>query len=355
MKNDKSTREFRKQFNKYAKNADSILITAHNNPDPDAITSSLALYEILSKKYPKKMIRVAFSSDLSDKWGSFKDFNVIESGTDIAEKLTKFDLAVFLDGKWYYRFSAKPEEVGKNKITKVCIDHHKGESDKFDLFLIKPNSTSTSELIYRVFLEDEKKISKTLCEKILLGILNDTGFFRFVDHKKSYIFPIIERLVDEGNINIDLLNYDYEGYPLRMFEIIQELVKNTTVKKIDGWPNLLSSYVSRNFIEKGKYSEIEVDEAGAIYIAAFGRAIFNVPWAVMTYPTEDGNVYIRLRSKPKSVNARLVMEEMGIGGGHDDASGGLFVDSQKTLNVVSYLEKFFEWLSKNNPKKFLMG
>lgn len=351
MSNSKKLKEFRNKFFELSGKCSSILITTHLSPDPDAITSSLALYEILKRKYPKKNIRIVFSTEISEKWKTFSGSKKIESGTDISECLDEFDFLIFLDGKWYYRFSADSEKLQKSKVPKVCIDHHGGTADKFDLSLIDSKSTSTSELIFRIFLEDEKKIPKILCEKILLGILNDTGFFRFIDHQKSYIFPIVERLVNEGKINIDFLNYDYEGYPLRMFEIIQELVKNTKIVKIDGWPNLLSSYVTRDFIRKGKYTEVEVDESGAIYIAAFGRAIFNVPWALMAYPTEKGGVYIRLRSKPGSVNVRLLMQEIGIGGGHDNASGGIFKKEGKIdLDCSKCVEQVLSWLNSHNPK-----
>ena len=59
----------------------------------------------------------------------------------------------------------------------VCIDHHVSNDAFAELNYIRPEASSTSELVYTL-LEDEK-ISKACAEALYMGIAHDTGVFQY--------------------------------------------------------------------------------------------------------------------------------------------------------------------------------
>ena len=60
---------------------------------------------------------------------------------------------------------------------RFCIDHHVSNDAFAELNYIRPEASSTSELVYTL-LEDEK-ISKACAEALYMGIAHDTGVFQY--------------------------------------------------------------------------------------------------------------------------------------------------------------------------------
>jgi len=197
---------FRKKFLKLANKSDSFILSTHMGADDDAIASLLALDSFLKTKYPQKKTRMIISEAINDRWSYFQNFRKISYGRDLAEQVNTDDLVVLLDGNRYHRFSQYPDVLKGLKNPKVCVDHHGGAPDKFNLSLIDHQATSTSELLYRLFF-DGKKINQKTAETLMMGIIGDTGGFRYLDRTKSQIFRIAEALVTKGNIDIDSLRH----------------------------------------------------------------------------------------------------------------------------------------------------
>ena len=62
-----------------------------------------------------------------------------------------------------------------------CIDHHISNQSFAEENHIKPEASSTSELVYHLL--DEEKICVSTAEALYLGIVHDTG-----ENKMQYIF-----------------------------------------------------------------------------------------------------------------------------------------------------------------------
>ncbi|MEM8909096.1 MAG: DHH family phosphoesterase, partial [Bacteroidota bacterium] len=131
-----------------------IVITAHRNPDGDAIGSSLALYHFL-QKYGHH-IHVIFPSEFPDfvAWmpGSEK-IVIYDNDPEQTEALIKDAEMIFcLDFNSLSRIDKVGEIIARQKATLVMIDHHLDPDDFADYVLSDPKSSSTCELIY-VFME----------------------------------------------------------------------------------------------------------------------------------------------------------------------------------------------------------
>ncbi len=333
------------EFTNKVKAADTIVVSSHTSPDDDSISSLLGVYNHLvnNLKIDSQKIKIYYTGDRTDRWNYFENFEKINFVEDIADKLNDVDVLIVTDGSGWKRFSRK-ESVKKFKGYTICIDHHHTPEDKFDLHLVAKEFTSTSEIIYRLFYENQK-LTKRICETILLGILGDTGNFRYLKPSDSGVFTIAERLVREGDIDIQTMQSMYQQIDQNVYKVLIELMKNSKITEVSNWPKFINSYVTLDFIKKEKINDNEVSSGSSIF-TSYLTSIKGVAWGfVFTPKISDNSGRLSLRSLPNSVSVRIMMEQMGIGGGHDRASGGKIYtqDHKKALRQLT------DWMKINKP------
>jgi phosphoesterase RecJ-like protein len=334
---------FRESFFALVKNAENIIITSHYSPDDDSIGSVLSLYQILKNNYQNKNIRIIYTGVPVSRYSVIPYFEHIEWVSDVSEYVKHSDVWVFLDANQYGRFS-KQSDILEQVSVSICIDHHASLPDKFSLVLIDPTITSTSELIYRAF-DLENNITKDLAQSVLLGILGDTGNFSYVPPSQSGVFLIAKHLVETVGMPIDGFRARYGGIPKRIIPLLQELVKNTTYSNISGWPDGQYSFIDRDVLSMSQYSDEDISAASHIYMGQYLPRVEGYTWGFVITPRTDSTCRMSGRSLPGSVNVRDLHERLGIGGGHDRASGGYFVEIDPSVCIL----KVLEWMKENKP------
>lgn len=342
------TDQFGADFFKFTDTAKKICITAHISPDEDSMASLLATYRLLSDKYPSKEVKMIYGTERIPRYESFQNFNQIEFVNDIADCLDDFDLIICLDGSQHHRFTGQPEKLKNFQGKKICIDHHSSPVDEFDLSIIAPRISSTTEIIYLTFYKD-RDIDKSLAEIFLVGILGDTSNFTYLRSDQTETLMTAKKLIEAGQIEIAELQSRYRTILPRLLILIQEFLENTQFHQVKNWPDFQASFITREFAEKHDFTDKEIAEAGAIYIAAYVRAITGYPWGFIITPRVSGQANVSFRSLPGSVNVREMAERMGIGGGHDRAAGGTFKEKGKILDSKECLNKVLDWINKNEP------
>ncbi len=342
--------EFRSLFFALSDTAHSIVITSHFGPDDDSIASVLSLYFILNEKYPDAKIRIAYTGDGDDRWSYFENFSRIEFVTDIADILDGVDLLIGLDADIYSRFSKMPEKLLSASCKKIAIDHHGNPPDSFDLLFVDSSISSNAEIIYTLFFSDRAAIPPRIAETLLLGILGDTGNFRFINPKQVSAFSVVSRLVEEGSIDIAFMESKYSAYREAVFVAMQELMKNTSFVTVPGWPRFLYSYISRDYLEKSSLPDVDISAAKNIFIATYGTRLTGIGWAIVAVPNSSGEVSVSMRSLKDSINVRLLAQGMGIGGGHDRAAGARFKPAaSQPADSLPSIEKMMVWLKEHDP------
>lgn len=339
--------EFSTNFFELIEGAKNMVITAHESPDDDSIASVLSVYEIISTKYPKKNIRIVFSSEPEDRFNIFKNYEKIEFVPDLAEEIIDTNLLIMLDGSQFSRFSKQPEKL-KTIPKTICIDHHSSPADEFTLSLVAPFYPSCSEIIYLTLCGDFE-VSKELAEIFMLGILGDTGNFTYLKPHQTETLTTAKKLLDISKIEIQEFQSQYRTISKRVFDVIQELMKNTNYKSVEGWPNFQYSFVERSFMDKDKYTDSEVSEANHSYMSHYLRMIEQYPWGFVVTPKLNGDCVISGRSLPKSVSVRDMMERIKLGGGHDRAAGGTFKKTDRDVGAVESINKVLNWIKNKRP------
>lgn len=339
--------EFVDQFFALTAKAKNIAITAHVSPDDDSMASVLSVYYILTSKYPQKNIRIIYSSDPQDKYRVFKNYDKVEFVSDMAHSLGETDLVIMLDGSQHTRFTQFPEILRAIPV-RICIDHHSSPIDDFSHSLVSSVHPSCAQLVYLTLCQD-MEISPDLAEIFLLGILGDTGNFTYLKPHQTETLSIAKKLIEINHTEIQEFLSRYQSIPMRVFEIVQEYMANTSFSSVHGWPDFQYSFLSKKFKKEGKYTDSETSEAGGIYLSHFLRTIAGHPWGFVITPKTSGECNISARSLPNTVSVRDFMERMSLGGGHDRAAGGCFKKVRVDLEVEKCIKKVIAWLKKNKP------
>lgn len=342
---------FENKFEKLVSSSKSILITAHRSQDDDSVASVLSTYNYLTKNYPTKTIEIVYSGIPISRYKTFNNYDRIRFVDDISSYIQDKDLLIFLDGSQYYRFTLYPENIGNFRGKTICIDHHSSPIDKFTLTLINTKSPSNAENIYHLFYKKQKTLDLKEIEVLLLGILGDTGNFLYIRPDQISTFGIVKRLIKEGNVNLQEFLSRYSSISIKTFEIISELVKNTKNVSENNWPPFTYAFIHRDWLEKGGFTDDQRNEASHLYMSNYLRLIEDHTWGFVLTPKPDGDFSFSLRSLPNSVNVRKIVEDMGIGGGHNRASGATFKAKSlgREVDVEYCLKQILEYLKNNQP------
>jgi phosphoesterase RecJ-like protein len=355
--------EFREDFLRICKNSQKILITSHQSPDGDSYSSVLGVYWYLKNIILHPQVDICYEGEITTKFSYFENFDKIKVSEDLLGIINNYDLIIFLDGSQIYRFTKKYDELQKSKITKICIDHHDTDNvtvtNNFDLSLIIPEATSTSELVYKVLFEGLKEIPKRACEVILLGILTDTGNFRFIVKGQEKVFDIVQRLIYEGELNIRNINSKYEGVSEGAFLIIQEFIKNAQLINLKTKPSFIITFIENEFLENNDFSIEAISDAKEIITQSL-VAISGATWSVMVYPKTKTEIKISTRSLPDGINVRIFCENLGKqlggkGGGHDLASGVNFENVKNYVYMKDFKNAVVQYVIENEESQVLFS
>lgn len=294
----------------------NIVITAHRNPDGDAIGSSLGLYHFLRKN--GHHVQIAVPSDFPDNLSWMPAVHDILVFDDDPESMS--DLFNTQDIVFCLDFNAidRIDKLGalfieKDEIVKVMIDHHLYPESFPDFMLSDTTASSTCELVFRFIdmLGQKDQIDVEIGECLLTGILTDTGSFKY--STSPGLFKIVAYLLEVG---VD----DYK---------LQDLIFNSMKEK---HLRLLGHCLNRRMeileefntgiivLTKDDYLSFDIQRGDTEGIVNFLLKIKQIKMAafIMEQPKI---VKISLRSKG-DFSVQEIAQKYFRGGGHKNASGG---------------------------------
>jgi phosphoesterase RecJ-like protein len=172
------------------KDAKTIVISGHIRPDGDCVGSCMATYLYLSKALPKSEVKL-YLEQPSEIFGCIKDLDKIDS-TYGFEAVA--DVMIALDCEKTRLGDA--EVIFDNAKKRINIDHH--ISNKLgcgDVNYVKPEASSTSELIYE--LMEEEYVDEDIAKAVYIGIIHDTGIFQYSNTSPNTL-RIAAKLIEYG-------------------------------------------------------------------------------------------------------------------------------------------------------------
>lgn len=283
------------------KKANKIVIITHENPDGDAIGSSLAM-KLALKQMGKEadLIVPEFPKEFEFLPGAEE----IKKESDIGE----YDLAIALDCASIKLLNGCTKFFDNAKI-KIVIDHHSSNSMFADYNYVDQDAPACCQLLLVVFGYFNIEVTKEIGTCILAGIITDTGGFRY-DGVTAETFRFVSELCEKG---------------IKVSKVYQQVFASKTRAKFELHRIALNRL---EFLEDGKVTytyitkadEESVDAKNGDYdgIVENGRDVEGVEVSVFLRETEKG-IKVSLRSKDY-VNVSEVATMFG-GGGHIRAAG----------------------------------
>lgn len=306
-------------------NAKNILITAHVNPDGDAIGSSFGLALILRNM--GKNVYVIKNDDFPTNIEFMYDDSIYYNN-----QFEYIDLFIATDSADILRIGNSIEYFNKAKDTAV-IDHHITNTGYSNNDIIRLSS-SACEIITEIFLDSEITIPKEAANYLYLGILTDTYRFQY-SASTSNTLRVAADLIDLGADKDFIHDNLYERFDPNYLFLQTEVIKNAT------WigDKIITAKISKALIDK---YNLDFDKAEGL--VSLLRTIDGVELSAIAKEDSDTQSKLSFRSQ-NIVDVSKIAKEFG-GGGHMRASGA---------TVQGSLDEVFEKLNKRLVKLYEDG
>lgn len=302
------------------KNAKSVVIGSHINPDGDAIGSTLALGAAL-EHFGKKVVmynRDRIPDNLKFLEGTEKIVQVIPDET--------FDAAVLVDCASKDR-AGEPFVKAKIKGPSIAIDHHRIEDIEVDIPCLDESAASAGEVILRLVEKMNAPVTSAMAMSIYCTLAVDTGFFRY-SNTTERILRVAADLVAKGANSWTVAMNLEESYSLSRFRLLARSLDTLEVS------------------DDGRYASMEVtqkmaNEAGAEMqiseeFAGIPRSIKFVIVSALFREMGKDRIRVSLRSK-EDIDVSAIAGRFG-GGGHPFASGctinGTMAEAKKKMKDI---------------------
>lgn len=296
-----------------------ITIWGHGIPDGDCYGSQIGLREILRANYPEKEVYAIGS-------GCPALFERLSPMDEIDEKTIRESLAILVDVSCLRRVEDQRVVLAK-RFAK--IDHHnpnkKGEAFPYPDAYVDHSKIACAEIIENFAFENHLKITKKAAEALYLGILTDSGCFRFYGTSLNTCQTVC-RLMKQGvePISIRKIVY-YEDDRTKEFHRYLEssVLRRKNVSYVYLKPD---DYLSRG---------MTYEEAGSMVNCI--ETVGNPDIYCLFTEKDDGSVRGELRS-----DKGFPMQPTAIrfqGGGHLFAAGTTTFSYKESMEVVEELTK----------------
>jgi len=211
------------QYQRFLSDADRILILLHNDPDPDAMASGLALRNVLRRTKQTAVIAALHGVTRPE---NQRMANLLDIHVEIvtAAQLNDFDRIAMVDVQPHY-FGGAIDRVD------LVIDHHPEQPGYTAVYKdIRADYGSTSTILTEHLRAVDANISERTATAMLYAIKSDTLFFNRQANRVdieafSYLYPLADaaliRKMEGAEITEERLDYVLRA---KQYGLLQEQV-----------------------------------------------------------------------------------------------------------------------------------
>lgn len=292
---------------------DTIIIHRHQRPDPDALGSQAGLATILKQAFPSKQIYCVGEEVPDLTWVAQMDH--------IADSLYQGALVIVTDTANAPRVSDERYASGAQVIK---IDHHPNDEPYGDLQLVRPEASSSSELVYDWATANGLTVSATAARLLYIGIVGDTGRFMY-DATTSHTFAVTAALT-ATDFKPALINQKLDSISAAQAKLSAYVLGHLTVLPSGAAHVLISAATLQSL-------GLTVSEASSI-VSLPGKLAEVVAWVIFVEQA-PADYRVHFRSKGPVING---LARQHAGGGHPLASGAHATGTAETDTIVHELD-----------------
>ena len=281
------------QYQRFFSDADRVLILMHNDPDPDALASALALRNVLRRTKQTAIIAAIGGVTRPE---NLRMVDLLDLHVDLItpEQVAEYDRVAMVDVQPHY-FAGAIDRVD------LVIDHHPEQPGYSAVFKdIRTDYGSTSTILTEHLRAVDANISERTATALLYAIKSDTLFFNRQANRVdieafSYLYPLADaaliRKMEGAEITMDRLEY-----------VLKAKQHGRIVEQV--FCTFLGTSPREDFIP---------------YVADFYLQLENVRWTIVAGIVNDSLV-MSVRNLGYSRNAgefvRKYFADIGSAGGH---------------------------------------
>lgn len=312
-------------FIREIENAESIVILGHMRPDGDCVGSCLGVYNYVLDNYSDKKVDIYLDE--------FKEEFMFLRGADriLHEKQDRtYDLCISLDSGDLDRHGEFESYFHDAKRT-MCVDHHISNVGFGDVCFLKTECSAAAEAIYSLLEED--KIGAECAECLYLGIVHDTGVFKYTNTTRQTM-EIAGRLIEKGARSPLVIDGTFYKKTFKQNKMLAKAL-DAAFLMFDG--RVIVSCLTKDVFDENGATNIDTD--GVVDALRITEGVECALW-MYEYP-KKGTFKCSLRSND-FVNVNLIACALG-GGGHVKAAG-CEVEGDKDTIILKVTEMIKEQL-----------
>lgn len=291
------------EFQQLIEAAGSICIIGHTNPDGDCLGSTLGTRNYIKNRYPDKKVNV-YLQTANEKFRFMPGFSeIIHIPSD-----RKYDLCIMCDCNGFDRLGDFKNLAENASVLYVC-DHHIPGTQKFEHCTIIPEASSACEVVFDLL--DREHITKEAAECLYLGIVHDTGVFKYSctsSHTMEIAGFLMTKGIDFSSIIDDTFYTKTYSQQQVLGQVLMESLLVMDRRCVAGWLTCKDMKF---------YNVTSKDIDGIVSVMRETRGI---DCAIFIYEMTNQNYKVSLRSNNHMLDVARVAAHFG-GGGHKMAAG----------------------------------
>jgi bifunctional oligoribonuclease and PAP phosphatase NrnA len=308
------------------RDADKLVVVAHENPDGDAIGSLVAMQGILSEIGKDCLMFIAERDLPLPQEYRFLPLEglVSEPPGDVNERTI-----VFLDCG---NIERNPAEAFRHPGAHLLnIDHHHDNTHFGTVNLVVPEASCTAEIVWDLMRALGVTPTRTVAEALYVGLITDTGRFMY-ENTGTQAHLMAADLIEAGVDVHAIYRRVYEGVPYGKLALLARGLAN--VQRYDDGRLTITDLSTVDFNDSDaeeSYSEGVVDHLRAVQgtrLAALVRDRLSGPG--------NGSRKVSLRAGDDAIDVSAIARAQG-GGGHRQAAG--FSTELSYDELVSFLRE----------------
>lgn len=300
------------------KNAHTVFIAAHIQPDGDCVGSQLALAEALHILGKRTVL------SLDDKIP--ENLNFLKGVKEIAPREPNDeDVFVYVDGSDSKRYGKALNRAQSGARPLILIDHHVTNEPFGDLNLVDTAAASTAEIVFDLIGALQVQRTSSIAQALLTGIITDTMGFRTTATTPATLEKGTA-LVRDGASIPQIIDQVYNRRSYAFLRVLGYAISHSKLERHILW----------SAIDYKTLQEMGINN-GTSGIVTQLLSVADARIAFFLTEKQDGQVDLSLRSRA-DVDISGVATRLG-GGGHKQAAGALLpppfeTAAQRVLDAI---------------------
>ncbi|MCB9757615.1 MAG: bifunctional oligoribonuclease/PAP phosphatase NrnA [Candidatus Omnitrophica bacterium] len=305
-----------------------FIVATHVNPDPDALSSQLAVAMYL--KACGKKVMVFGEDDLLPRYAFLPGASMIKKVNPL--KKIDYDAVIVVDCGDLERVGDVEKIIDPQKPI-INIDHHITNHYFGTINHVVPKASSTAEIIFEMFEFARFKIDKKIATLLYLGIMTDTGSFRF-ENTTSRTHEVVSQLLHFKLPVNSFYQQLYESVPLEDLQYF--------TKVVGGFRSYFDHQVLMVELRRSMLKKFSKEFDLRDKIFSYLRAIKGVE--VIGILTEHGKNKTRVNFRSQHEVDVAQLAAFFNGGGHSRASGCIVSGDicRASEMILAQLKKVFK-------------